>query len=90
MQQPPTGYGQYPQWNGQLQQPLPPSEQWAQQPYTPYPPADKNLFLSNPFHNQDNFNNQLHLTHNGLSNPLGKLHHHLKHRKRKANCSRLS
>ncbi len=37
MQQPPTGYGHSPKWYGQ-QQPAPPSEQWAQQPYTPYPP----------------------------------------------------
>gem|GEM_PF-4909813 len=38
MQQPPTGYGQSPQWYGQPQQLLPPNEQWAQQPYIPYPP----------------------------------------------------
>jgi hypothetical protein len=50
MQQPPTGYGQSPQWNGQPQQgfgqqPYPPQQnQWnqpnqmAQQVYTPYPP----------------------------------------------------
>ncbi len=37
MQQPPTGYGQSPQWYGQ-QQPAPPSEQWVQQPFTSYPP----------------------------------------------------
>ena len=38
MQQPPTGYGQSPQWYGQPQQPLPPNEQWAQQPFIPYAP----------------------------------------------------
>lgn len=40
MQQPPTGYGQSPQWYGQ-QQPAPPNEQWAQQQYAPYPPQQE-------------------------------------------------
>lgn len=39
MQQPPTGYGQAPQWNGQPQQPYPPQQgQLNQGPYTPNPP----------------------------------------------------
>ena len=43
MQQPPTGYGQSPQWNDQ-QQPFPPNEQWAQQPYQQYPPYQQQQF----------------------------------------------
>jgi hypothetical protein len=38
MQQPPTGYGQSPQWYGQPQQQIPPNAPWVQQPYAPYPP----------------------------------------------------
>jgi hypothetical protein len=39
MQQPPTGYGQAQQWNGQPQQPFPQQQgQLNQGPYTPYPP----------------------------------------------------
>jgi hypothetical protein len=40
MQQPPTGYGQAPQWHGQ-QQSATQGEQLNQQPYAPYPPLQE-------------------------------------------------
>ncbi|MGZ3643650.1 MAG: hypothetical protein ACXVCM_07335 [Ktedonobacteraceae bacterium] len=58
MQQPPTGYEQAPQWNGQPQQPVTPNDQWAQQTYPPqqsFPPQQGQFqqpFTPNPQWNQ--------------------------------------